>query len=260
MIFEKLDTLTFFELRVVEQFADMFEKINSGEQPDLDSGYLGDALRAIPAEFVSLKDMHAYAADIDDAGDHAWHVVFNDLGAGLVTRFGDNWMMELLPVILWPDAFVTARQSNRWRWLTTDSDEPSFVDFIKSQVLACMQVNTYNYNTSEPYVTNLTRHTNVPFDYTVLSDETGYEFDDILEWLASNPDEHFYHDIMQYRICGSHTPVSVCRINNVVVVNSVPADHRQWAITWAKLQGIYNNDTDELFIRRCFRVVQSTIS
>ena len=260
MIFEKLDTLTFFELRVVEQFADMFEKINAREEPHVDGGYLGDALLAIPAEFVSSNDMHAYAADIDDAGDHAWHVVFTDLGAGLVTRFGHNWMMELLPVILWPDAFVTARKSNRWRWLTTDSDEPSFVDFIKSQVLACMQVNTYNYNSSGPYETNLTRHTNVPFDYTVLSDETGYEFDDIIDWLASNPDQQFWHDIMQFRICGSHAPVSACRINNVVVVNSVPAEHRQWAITWAKLQGIYNDDTDELFIRRCFRVVQSTIS
>ena len=260
MINEKLDTLTFFQLRVVEQFADMFEKINACEEPDLDGGYLGDALRAIPEEFISPTDMMGFARYIDHAGDHAWHVVFTDLGAGLVTRFGNTWMMELLPVILWPDAFVTARKSNRWRWLTTDSDQRSFVDFIKSQVLACMQVNTYNYNSCAPYETNLKRHSNVPFDYTVLSDETGYEFDEIINWLAANPDEQFWHNIMQYRICGSHAPVSVCRINNVVVVNSVPAEHRQWAITWAKLQGIYNDDTDELFIRRCFRLVQSTNS
>ena len=260
MIFEKLDTLTFFQLRVVEQFAEMFEKINAREEPDLDCGYLGDKLRAIPEDFISPRDMLGFARYIDHAGDLSWHVVCTDLGVGLVTRFGNTWMMELLPVISWPDAFITARKSNRWRWLTTDSHEPSFVDFIKSQVLACMQVNTYNYNSSVLYETNLTRHTNVPFDYTVLSDETGYEFDDIINWLASNPDEHFYHDIMQYRICGSHAPVSVCRINNVVVVNSVPAEHRQWAITWAKLQGIYNDETDELFIRRCFRLVKSTIS
>ena len=99
MIFEKLDTLTFFQLRVVEQFAEMFEKINAREEPDLDCGYLGDKLRAIPEDFISPSDMLWFARYIDHAGDHSWHVVCTDLGVGLVTRFGNTWMMELLPVM-----------------------------------------------------------------------------------------------------------------------------------------------------------------
>lgn len=251
---EKLSQYTLFQLAVVEQFCDLFKNMENGI-PDRPHIYFGDKLRSAPLEFISAIDFERMVTN-DGDNDSEWHVVFTHIGVCLVTRHVHDCQIELLPVADWPEAFTKTRENNRWRWMTDDGA----LDFVRQQILAAMSVNTYNYNVKEQFPTDLVRHTNIKMNYTVLADETGDEFAEILDWLLRNPAEDFWHGIMQFRICGIYSPVGVLRINNVVVVNSVPADHRQWAITWAKFQGIYNDDTDELFIRRCFQVVQSTNS
>ena len=254
----KTDGLTFFELRVIEQFCELFEKIETETPCNVPNGYIGDALAAIPAEFVNVEQLEHFALDSVATNDTSWHIVVSDLGIGLVTRSNATWLMELLPIAYWPEAYLLCRTTERLRWFhDTTKHKSNFVNFFRDLILGAMQVNTYNYNSDKKFPTNFRRFDKIEFHYTVISDDIGEDFDDILDWLSSNPDSEFWHGIMQFRVCGTFSPVAVCRINNTVVVNSVPIEHRAWAITWAALQNIHRADTEELFLRRGIRIVNN---